>query len=160
MDRWWRRAIRSISGRGSVSQFLAPILPHLDRAVLRLSGGKATATRALTGLTVVWLTTRGAKSGVLRTTPLVGFMDGESWVLIASNFGSAHHPGWYYNLIHKPHAILAYNGERRSYHARLADETEREMYWEKAVALYAGYENYQERAGGRQIPVFVLSPER
>ena len=160
MDRWWRRAIRSISSRSGVSQFLAMTLPHLDRAVLRLSGGKATATSALTGLTVVWLTTHGAKSGLVRTTPLVGFQDGERWVLIASNFGSTHHPGWYYNLIHEPHAILAYKDEERRCYARLADETEREMYWERAVALYAGYENYQERAGNRQIPVFVLSPER
>ena len=150
--------MRSISAQSSISAFLARILPRLDRLVLHLSGGKTTATSALTGLPVVWLITTGARSGVQRTTPLVGFQDGDRWVLIASNFGSERNPNWYYNLIHEPHIVLTYNGESRHYMACLVNESEREKYWKRAAALYAGYENYQKKAGDRIIPLFILSP--
>src|SRR5215211_1722742 len=84
----------------------ARTLDPLDRLLLRLSGGRVSVPGVLTGLPVVMLTTIGAKSGQPRTVPLVGLRDGDKVVLIGSNFGQTHHPGWYYNLRAHPEATL------------------------------------------------------
>ena len=80
-------------------------------------------------------------------------------VLIASNFGRAHHPGWYHNLRANPQATLATGGQSRTYVAREATGPEREVYWRKAVDLNPGYAAYEARTGGREIPVIVLMPK-
>jgi hypothetical protein len=71
----------------------ARTLHPLDRLLLRLSRGRVSVPGVLTGLPVIMLTTIGAKSGKLRTVPVVGLSDGGKVVVIASNFGQAHHPG-------------------------------------------------------------------
>lgn len=73
-------------------------LYHFDLPVLRLSRGRYSVTSLLAGLPVVTVTTIGAKSGQPRSLPLVAIPSGEAVILIASNFGQAHHPAWYYNL--------------------------------------------------------------
>ena len=71
-------------------------------------------------LPLVTLTTIGAKSGQLRSTPLVGIPDGERLVLVASNFGQGHHPAWYYNLVKNPSASVTIAGATRNYVAAAA----------------------------------------
>lgn len=136
--------------------FLARTLHHLDRPVLRLSHGRYSLTSALAGLPVVAVTTIGAKSGRPRSLPLVAIPDGEHVILIASNFGQHHHPAWYYNLRAHPEVQLTYEGKTVTYLARETDGPERERCWQRAVAVYSGYALYKERAGQRQIGVFLL----
>ena len=89
----------------------------------------------------------------------MGIEDGERVVLIASNFGRAHHPAWYHNLRANPVATLSVRGRENTYIAREAAGIEREDYWRQAVELYAGYAAYQKRTGGRKIPIMVLTPK-
>lgn len=131
---------------------------RLDRLTIRLSKGRFSLTGILAGLPVVTLTTIGARSGQPRTVPLVGIPEGDKVVLIASNFGRAHHPAWYHNLRVNPQATLAIHGQARTYVAREMTGPERAAYWRKAVDLNLGYAAYEARTRGREIPVMVLTP--
>ena len=115
-------------------------------------------TSILSGLQVVVLTARGAKSGESRTTPLAALFDGDKVVLIASDFGSPRHPAWYYNLRANPEVKVSVYGKEGDYKAYEAMGDERESYWQMAVASYPGYEKYAQQAGERTIPVMVLTP--
>jgi deazaflavin-dependent oxidoreductase (nitroreductase family) len=91
--------------------------------------------------------------------PLVALEDNETLILIASNFGQARHPAWYYNLRKHPEAAVTLRRQTKTYIAREATADERELYWTKAVEIYAGYAAYKTRARNRQIPIFVLTPK-
>ena len=95
------------------------------------------------GLPVITLNTIGAKSGQLRSTPLIGIPDGDRYVLIASNFGQAHHPAWYYNLKKHPQATVTLRGHTADYVAGEASGEEYDRLWQSAVALYGGYAAYR-----------------
>lgn len=124
-----------------------------------MSGGRCTATEALAGLPVVFITTTGARTGLKRRIPLGALPDGERWLLVASRFGSQHHPGWYHNLIADPHVILERHGQRGRCLAReLHGEAWRQA-WDLAVEWYPGYAAYARRAGTRHIPILELLPE-
>jgi deazaflavin-dependent oxidoreductase (nitroreductase family) len=137
----------------------ARTLHPLDRLLLRLSRGRVSVPGVVAGLPVIMLTTIGAKSGKLRTVPVVGLRDGDKVVVIASNFGQTHHPAWYYNLRAHPEATLELPGRTGAYHAREATPTERETYWRRASDLYIGFPKYQQRTHGRIIPIIVLTPQ-
>jgi len=140
-----------------VSALLAVVLHRADTFLMRLTKGKHTFTR-LAGLPIVQLTAIGAKSGRWRTMPLVGIPDGEKLVLIASNFGQKHYPGWYHNLKAHPECQVRLNGKSQTYVARESMGDERERYFQLAVSYYAGYQSYQARAMPRKVPVMVLDP--
>ncbi len=154
-----QRSVQRIAATALGAMVFIATAHHADRIVLRISGGRTTAVGLMAGLPVLTLTTIGAKSGQLRSVPLVGIPDGDKLVLIASNFGQAHHPAWYYNLKKHPQATVTMNERTGDYVACEAGGEEYERYWQQAVALYAGYAAYKTRTGGRQIPVVVLTPE-
>lgn len=129
----------------------------LDRWALRLSGGRATVTTALTGLPVVFLTTTGARTGLPRTAPLVGIPIEGSLGLIGSNFGGPSHPGWVHNLTAEPRAKLRYRLTEVDIVTELADAERRDEVWATAIRMYAGYAGYRAKAG-RDIRVFVARP--
>jgi deazaflavin-dependent oxidoreductase (nitroreductase family) len=137
----------------------ARTLHPLDRLLLRISRGRVSIPGVLTGLPVIMLTTVGAKSGKLRTVPVVGLSDGDKVVVIASNFGQAHHPAWYHNLRAHPEATLEVSGRSGRYLAREATPTEWQTYWHRAADLYIGFPEYQQRTHGRAIPIIVLTPQ-
>ena len=141
-----------------VSAFLAVILHRADNFLLRLTKGNRTFTQ-LVGLPIIQLTAKGARSGRWRTMPLVGVPDGEKLVLIASNFGQKHYPGWYHNLKAHPECEVRFNGKSRAYYARESMKAEREQYFQLAVSYYGGYEKYAMRAAPRKVPVMVLEPK-
>ncbi len=141
-----------------VSWFLSHTLHHLDRWLFGASNGRFTAATIFTGLPIVTLTAIGAKSGQPRSVPLVGIPDDDKFILIASNFGKTRHPAWYYNLMAFPTCTLDKNGTKKTYTARQAVGEEREVYWQKAVEIYAGYDLYKQRTNGRLIPIMVLEP--
>lgn len=142
-----------------VSAFLAIALHHADTFWLRLTDNRHTVTE-IVGLPILQLTTIGAKSGQPRQSVLVGLQDGEKIVLIASNFGRAHNPGWYYNLKVNPECEVLWNGRSGTYIAREAEGEERERYWQLALSYYAGYEKYKVCAVHRHIPVMVMEPKK
>lgn len=155
---WWRRVALRLAYSTPAAWFLRRTAHHADRFLLKASGGRHSLTTLLTGLPVVTLTTRGARSGKRRAVPLVGIPWGEEIVLIASNFGQARHPAWYHNLQANGRATLTVDGRTERYQAREAQGAERRAAWQGAVALYPGYEVYRRRAAARKIPVMILSP--
>jgi deazaflavin-dependent oxidoreductase (nitroreductase family) len=99
----------------------------------------------------------GAKSGIERTTPLVYVEDGDDLVLVASKGGYPRNPAWFHNLRAHPEATVQVGSRRRAVRARVAGASERDRLWPKAVAVYGGYEDYQERTD-REIPLMILEP--
>jgi deazaflavin-dependent oxidoreductase (nitroreductase family) len=145
------------------SWFSARTLHHMDRAFLKLTQGRTTLSSILVGLPEVMVTTVGAKSGLLRTLPLACIRDEsnpKNFALIASNWGQHHNPAWYYNLKACPHGRCTFFGQTGEYAAHEAIGEEYEKYWQLAVDTYIGYPLYQQRGGGRHIPIMVMSPEQ
>jgi deazaflavin-dependent oxidoreductase (nitroreductase family) len=136
-----------------------PVIQHrLDARIYKITKGRYSLTEILGGVSIIQLTTIGAKTGQMRTLPLVSMFDDEKIVLIGSNFGQKHNPGWYYNLKSHSECDVQSNGRKNKYIARETIGEEREKFWNMAVSYYKGYELYRIRAAHRQIPVMVLEP--
>jgi F420H(2)-dependent quinone reductase len=119
------------------------------------SGGTRALTLRDTGLPVVIVTSRGVKSGKLRKTPLMRVEHGGRYLAVASQGGAPTHPVWYHNLLADPHVELQDKTEKWDMTARLLDGDERAEWWERAVAAFPPYAEYQRRTE-REIPVFLL----
>jgi len=112
----------------------------------------------LCGMPVIVLTSVGAKTGMLRKTALMRVEHEGEYAVVASLGGAPKHPVWYFNLVKNPHVELQDGAEKTDYAAREVTGAEKSVWWERAVAAYPPYADYQE-ATDRQIPVFVLSRE-
>jgi deazaflavin-dependent oxidoreductase (nitroreductase family) len=121
------------------------------------SGGTEGTTLRDTGLPVVILTTRGARSGKIRKTPLMRVENGGRYAVVASQGGAPTHPVWYHNVVADPQVELQDGAVRQDMRAREVTGDEKAEWWERAVAAYPPYADYQERTE-RRIPVFVLEP--
>ena len=141
-----------------VTAFFATRTHLLDEFVLKLTGGRSTLSELL-GWNIIQLVSTGAKTGNQHTSFLIGIIDGEKIAVIGSNFGRKPNPGWYYNMKKYPACEVRLNGKAGNYLARELEGEEREAYWSMAVALYAGYEKYKQRASHRRIPVMLLEPK-
>jgi deazaflavin-dependent oxidoreductase (nitroreductase family) len=119
------------------------------------SGG--TQGTDMNGLPVIILTSLGARSGKVRKTPLMRVEHDGQYAVVASLGGAPTHPVWYYNLIANPHVELQDGPVRRDYQARKVQGAERDTWWDRAVAAYPDYAEYQKNTS-RIIPVFVLTP--
>jgi F420H(2)-dependent quinone reductase len=106
---------------------------------------------------IVLVTIRGVKSGKLRYTPLMRVEHDGRYALIASKGGAPEHPTWYHNLVAHPHVELQDGTVKKEYDARQVEGDERAQWWERSVAAYPPYAEYQAKTD-RQIPVFVLEP--
>ncbi len=121
------------------------------------SGGERGNTLGDTGLPVVIVTTRGNKSGKIRKTPLMRVEHGGEYALVASKGGAPAHPVWYFNLKADPKAVMIQDGPQPfAVDVRELDGDERATWWERAVAAYPPYAEYQQKTA-RQIPVFLAS---
>ena len=158
-DNWARRFIRRTAATRPVSKLYARTLHHVDRRVYDATDGRTTFTSWAAGVPVVMLTTTGAKSGKRRTLPVLGFVEGDDVVVIASNFGQRHHPAWYHNLRANPRATIVLDGRTTEVEAGMVTGAEREPHFERAIATYPGFAAYSRRAG-REIPIVRLSPAR
>lgn len=112
----------------------------------------------LRGMPVIVLTSVGAKTGMLRKTALMRVEHEGEYAVVASLGGAPKHPVWYFNLVKNPHVELQDGAEKTDYAAREVTGAEKAVWWERAVAAYPPYADYQ-KATDRQIPVFVLSRE-
>ena len=121
------------------------------------SGGTQGTTLRDTGLPVVIITNRGARSGKLRKTPVMRVEHDGRYAAIASQGGAPTHPLWYHNLRSDPSVVLQDGPRTWDMVAREATGDERAQWWERAVAAYPPYAEYQQKTD-RQIPVFVLEP--
>jgi deazaflavin-dependent oxidoreductase (nitroreductase family) len=123
------------------------------------SGGTEANTLMDTGLPIVIFTTLGNKTGKIRKTPVMRVEHDGSYALVASKGGMPTHPVWYYNLQAHPDEVLLQDGaEPVPVVVREIDGAEREEWWERAVAAYPPYAEYQA-ATERRIPVLIASPK-
>jgi deazaflavin-dependent oxidoreductase (nitroreductase family) len=121
------------------------------------SGGTEANTLRDTGLPIVIFTTVGRRSGKVRKTPVMRVEHGGEYALVASKGGAPAHPEWYHNLMADPDTVLLQDGPTPlPVRVRLVTGDERSVWWERAVAAYPPYADYQ-RATEREIPVFVAS---
>ena len=121
------------------------------------SGGAQAATLRDTGLPVVIMTNRGARSGKLRKTPVMRVEHGGRYVAVASQGGAPEHPFWYHNLVAHPDVELQDGAHKQDMRARVLSGEERVMWWDRAVAAFPSYADYQRKTD-REIPVFLLEP--
>lgn len=117
------------------------------------SGGTEGTT--MRGMPVVILTTRGARSGKIRKTPLMRVEHNGEYAVVASLGGAPKHPVWYYNVVADPHVELQDGPQKWDMVAREVAGDEKAMWWERAVEAYPDYADYQRKTD-REIPVFVL----
>jgi F420H(2)-dependent quinone reductase len=123
------------------------------------SGGTKGTTLRDTGLPVVIVTNMGAASGKLRKTPVMRVEHDGKYAMVASKGGAPAHPTWYYNVRANPHVEIQDGPRRQDMAAREVSGDERAAWWERAVAAYPPYAEYQRKTT-REIPVFVLEPEQ
>jgi len=119
------------------------------------SGG--TDGTELQGKPVILLTTVGAKTGKIRKTPLMRVEHGGEYAVVASLGGAPKNPVWYHNIKAHPRVELQDGTVNKDYEAREVFDGEKAAWWERAVAAWPDYANYQTKTD-RQIPVFVLTP--
>ena len=130
---------------------------RVHRAVYRATGGKLGGN--LAGRHMLLLTTRGRRSGELRTTPLSYMADGDDYVVVASNNGGPKDPAWWLNLTADPSAEVQVGSQVFTMRAHRAEGEERERLWPLLVDYNPPYATYAKRTE-RAIPVVVLSASK
>lgn len=121
------------------------------------SGGQRANTLRDTGIPVIVVTMRGAASGKVRKIALMRVEHAGSYALVASKGGSDDHPDWYHNLVADPHVMIQDGPEPHDFEVREVDGDERAQWWERAVAVFTPYADYEAKTD-RHIPVFVADP--
>jgi len=136
----------------SASQWVRDQVEEFER-----SDGQRANTLRDTGLPIVVVTMRGNKSGAVRKIALMRVERGGEYALVGSKGGAPQHPVWVHNLRANPDDVVVQDGaERFPVRVRELRGEERARWWERAVAAYPPYADYQRKTG-RRIPVFLAS---
>lgn len=141
-------------GRSPAGQwFVRHVSARVDPWLYRVTGGRLTST--LGTVVTAPLMTTGARSGRSRESQITYFHDGPDAIAIASNYGGAKHPQWYYNLLAHPECEL---GGERFVASEVTDPDEYARLFTLAERVYAGWRDYAARTAttGRRIPIFRL----
>jgi len=121
---------------GRIGQWIGPMAPGLPKLLLSVTG---------------------RKSGLVRTTPLVYFEDGDSYVVVGSDGAARRDPQWWKNLQEDPRATVRAGRNKFSATARLAEGEERDRLWQIGTGILPAWAEYQTRTE-RLLPVVVLTP--
>ena len=149
-----RGFIRRVAATPNI-RWLIKGMSVLNRFWYRATGGRVGGK--IGGVPILLLTTTGRKSGAARTAPLMYLGDGDRFVVVASNAGDDHHPGWWLDLQRHPEAEVQVGSDRRRVRARRASVEEQRALWPRLVAMYPAYDVYTTRTA-REIPVVLLEP--
>lgn len=152
-----QRRLTRVATTATASWLVSHTLPLIDRILYRFTQGRHTLLPLISHLSVVMLTTTGAKTGAHRTIPVVAVAMGSDLIIVASNYGKPNHPAWYYNLLANPGAYITRDRETFEVDAHEALGDEREDCWQLCVRTFPGWEVYDDRTH-RHIPVMVLRP--
>jgi deazaflavin-dependent oxidoreductase (nitroreductase family) len=135
---------------------LLPQIVWLDKTLHRLTHGRVTVLD-IAGLPGVYLTVRGRKSGIERTTPLLCIPDGDTWLIAGSYFGGPDMPLWVGNLrAAAGQARIEYDRERFPVAATELEGTDRAEAWQTMLRAWPNYAIYEKNTP-RVIPVFRLT---
>ncbi|GAA4812339.1 nitroreductase family deazaflavin-dependent oxidoreductase [Tomitella cavernea] len=155
-------ADRDLIGQGGADHDRAPeyapsptkwVRDHVER----YEGSGGTDGTELNGMPVVIVDNIGATSGKLRKTPVMRVEHGGAYAAVASKGGAPENPVWYRNLTKNPRVQVRDGETKGAFIAREVHGDERAVWWERAVAVFPPYAEYQEKTT-RHIPVFVLEP--
>jgi deazaflavin-dependent oxidoreductase (nitroreductase family) len=150
--------IRALGHRPSFATVVRRLV-WLDRRLRLWTNGRFTPVGDRV-LPTLLITTTGRKSGQPRSQPLAYALDGEDFVVIASNWGQRHHPAWSGNLLANPSATVAVRGGLVTVRAELTSGAERARLWAKLEEFWPAFRTYEQRAAGRDIRVFRLVRDR
>ena len=112
--------------------------------------------RRFRGGDLLFLTTTGRKSGQARTTPLLHLVDGERWIVAASNGGADWEPGWWLNLQAGSAGTVKVGDVATPVSGAEISGAEREAWWRRLNDV-VDYEAYQRKVR-RRIAVVALTP--
>ena len=132
-------------------------LDWVRKQVEAYEGSGGTKATTIVGRPVVVVTSKGAKSGKLRKNPVMRVEHDGCYAAVASMGGQPQNPVWYHNLLAEPLCEVQDGPVKQDYRARLVEGEEKAQWWQRAVAAYPEYEEYQKKTD-REIPVFVLEP--
>lgn len=119
------------------------------------TGGREAGTLLKTGIPVVIVSMRGAKSGSVRKIALMRVEHDGEYALVASKGGAPEHPDWYHNLVANPDEVTLQDGPEPFFvRVRLVDGAEYDEWWKRSVAVFAPYAEYRQKTS-RRIPIFV-----
>jgi deazaflavin-dependent oxidoreductase (nitroreductase family) len=149
-------AVQRISGSAWFAKVGPKIVPPLDRALHRLSGGRFLMGQALVPSLV--LTTVGSVSGRPRQAPLACMPEPDGgFIVVGSNFGREKHPAWTTNLLKTPEAEVSHRGRTIAVTAAPVEGEERAEVWSRLTRVWPVYDRYVERVD-RELRVFRLTP--
>jgi deazaflavin-dependent oxidoreductase (nitroreductase family) len=147
-------SIRKLGHKPWFANVMKRIAPPLDRAVIKLSGGRLRASGKGPVPTCL-LTTTGRKTGRAREAPLGYIRDGDRVIVVGSNWGQEHDPAWALNLVANPRATVQIGRDRWDVVARVTEGEERAGLWTRLLEVWPAYDTYVERSG-RDLKVFAL----
>ena len=137
----------------STSQWVRDQIDTYER-----TGGREANTLRDTGIPIIVVTMRGAASGNVRKIALMRVEHDGSYALVASKGGAPDNPDWYRNLVAHPDEVLVQDGPAPfRVRVRELDGAERDAWWERAVAVFPNYAEYQAKTD-RLIPLLVAEP--
>jgi deazaflavin-dependent oxidoreductase (nitroreductase family) len=120
------------------------------------TGGREANTLRDTGLPIAIFWTRGARSGNVRKIGLMRVEHDGVYAMVGSQGGRPTDPAWVHNLRAHPDQVTVQDGpEPWDGVAREITGEEKEVWWERAVAAYPSYADYQRKTE-REIPVFLV----
>ena len=152
-----REEVDAFPERGlGIIRFFIRWSTRLQVAVFRATNGRM-MNKFIGGYPVCIVTTRGAKSGVIRRIALIHLPHGENKLLVASQGGMDKMPAWYYNINAHPEIQVMVDGAEKTYLARRVSDEEKAELWPHLCSLYPDFDEYQARTD-RNIPVFSCSP--
>lgn len=120
------------------------------------SGGERANTLRDTGIPIIVVTMMGAKSGKVRKICLMRVEHDGEYALVTSKGGDPRNPAWYENLVADPHIMIQDGPQPYDFTVREVSGEERDIWWERSVAVYPPYAEYAQKAG-RLIPVLVAT---
>lgn len=150
-------AISQFANRRGV--YLGRRSTKLHVALYRRSGGRlGRHLPGMPGARILLVDHIGARTGVMRTSPVMYHREGDVFAVAASKAGQPTNPAWFHNLRAHPDTTIQVGSSVIDVRARVAGDEERDRLWPKFVAFYPGYEFFERNARGRRIPIIVLEP--
>lgn len=131
--------------------------PWVADQLAKIDETGTTKSVGINGMDVVVFTIRGRKSGLLRRVPLMRVEHGGSYAVVASKGGAPENPAWYHNVTANPEVTVQDGDQFIDGVARELSGAEREEWWERGVAAFPPYAEYQTKTD-RQIPVLLVEP--
>lgn len=122
------------------------------------SNGQQANTLRDTGLPVVVFTVTGRRSGKIRKVPLMRVEHEGDYLMVASQGGLPQHPQWYFNVAADPRVRVQDGATVTTGTARELEGPEREVWWERAVAAFPTYTDYQAKTS-RTIPLLLIEAD-